>query len=93
MNVLEIIAYWGILILVLIFLPSINILPLPTYFIDFLSTLFDFMKMIRAWPILRVLWQGFDILLWFLAIKLAWNLAIFAITLFEKFERIKKLKI
>lgn len=93
MNVVNIVTYFGILIILITVLPSIGILPLPAEFLSLLSTTFSFIKMIREWPILDEVFKGFNILLWYIGIKIAWNLLIFVIGLWGEFERLKKLKI
>jgi len=93
MDAIKIASYVIITMLLLLVMPSTSILPLPESFVGALTSIFAFMKMIREWPILSVLFEGFNIYLWFLAAKITWNTVILLVSRFTDFELIEKFTI
>jgi len=93
MDIVLVTLWSGIGIILLTIMPGVDILPLSPDFIEFLTTTFTYVKMIREWPIFRVLFEGVNIYLWFLVIKFSWNLLIFILGSLSHSEFIKKLSI
>jgi hypothetical protein len=87
----------GVFVLILtgliIFLPSVGILPLPVEFTDMLTSMFSLIKLVRTWPILDEFLKGFNIYLIFLGFKITWNTLLFLVSIIKDFEFLDKLKI
>lgn len=90
---LKISGYIVLVGIILAIMPGIGILPLPVQFTSMLTSMFTLVKLIRQWPIIRVVVQGFNIYMWFIVVKISWNTGIFIISRFEDFRQLRKLSI
>lgn len=91
--ILKATIYFTIFSALMILMPGADVLPLNAQFTSILSTIFSLIKLARGWPIIDEFMKGFNIFMYFIAIKITWNTIIFILSRFEDLRTLRKLTI